>query len=487
MTIAASFGKCCKAIVYILGTMALIFVGLAIYANHYLNEEPPSSLTAADVVNARRFDVFSIISDGTVEYMGNTAAGQTTKTPTTKVVGKKMKRLDNVISEVVEARSPIVLASSRVADWGLMHLDLWNMATGSWPVLGDVLSMSSHIRLASASADSKTFVVQDHFSEPGGRISTGTSRHQPVKVNKELYLANFLLNVKNTSQCSFYSTNYRVMESLTKMNDKSSWTDFRIIERIAADNNISATQVAPLFSMLSPNCALQARYSESHTFKVQLQGSGRYLISPPSDLKSLYMYPSIHVSAMQSQVAFGDAQEQQNIFPRFKNVTFTEVLLNSGDVLYVPPYHVVRSEARTLSVTLDILSPSEEQIRLTEAYLTPLPFDSKLFRGSSSASTTSTAHGVSSSKSGTSAGPGAGDSDTSIADHKTVSAQVFLVHFLSRVQGMSSIKRYSKNLLKSRFYPVVSPPNGLAAETNRFSCYSSTPEELKLHKSIVNK
>ena len=52
-----------------------------------------------------------------------------------------------------------------------------------------------------------------------------------------------------------------------------------------------------------------------------------------------------------------------------------QVSLQLGEVLYVPPFWVVHSEALgQLSVSLDVLSASHEQMLLTKAHLLPLPF-----------------------------------------------------------------------------------------------------------------
>lgn len=157
------------------------------------------------------------------------------------------------------------------------------------------------------------------------------------------------------------------------MEQESTWSDFRIIERNTILKNLSATQLSPLLNMLYPGCNLQARYAEHHIFRVQLQGVGRYVLFAPSNAKDLYMFPSIHVSAFQSQVAFSDSSKY-TLFPKFPKAKFMHAVLTKGQVLYVPPYWTVRSEARTLSVTLDVLSPSDDQISLSEAHFAALPF-----------------------------------------------------------------------------------------------------------------
>lgn len=52
----------------------------------------------------------------------------------------------------------------------------------------------------------------------------------------------------------------------------------------------------------------------------------------------------------------------------------TNILLHPGEVLYIPPYWIIHSEAITLSFIIDVLSLSKEQDLLMPAYHMSLPF-----------------------------------------------------------------------------------------------------------------
>lgn len=65
----------------------------------------------------------------------------------------------------------------------------------------------------------------------------------------------------------------------------------------------------------------------------------------------------------------------QNLhFPRYKAAARYVTTLQPGQSLYVPPYWSMHQEAERLSVSLDVLSASQEQLWLTTAYQMPLPF-----------------------------------------------------------------------------------------------------------------
>ena len=131
-------------------------------------------------------------------------------------------------------------------------------------------------------------------------------------------------------------------------------------------------------------------------------------------------------------------------------VGIQEVTLNPGEVLYVPPYWLVHTEARTLSLSLDVLSVSKEQLLLLPADHMGLPF-----RGEEVAS----------------------------KEQRIVSAQVFLVHVLSRVQGFTSVLKYARSLYHSR-YAALYPEDGLYLQRSKFQCLR---DQTKKYNSIIKK
>lgn len=56
------------------------------------------------------------------------------------------------------------------------------------------------------------------------------------------------------------------------------------------------------------------------------------------------------------------------------------VLLHPGEVLYIPPYWLVYTEAVSLSLSVDVLSISREQDLLLPAFHMSLPFKKELIQ-----------------------------------------------------------------------------------------------------------
>lgn len=138
------------------------------------------------------------------------------------------------------------------------------------------------------------------------------------------------------------------------------------------------------------------------------------------------------------------------VMPGSAPVEVQTVTLRAGEVLYVPPYWMVHSEAHSLSAVLDVLSVSLEQRLLLPAWYSELPFAQAALLSS---------------------------------EERIVSAQVFLVHVLSRVHGVASVLKFARALYQSRFAALY-PEEGLFMQRSAFQCLRDQPS---LYNSIVKK
>lgn len=120
------------------------------------------------------------------------------------------KNLEESLRDVVNDRLPYVITDSVSSKWKALRWNIWDLAaTSKWPILKNVLSIP---------ADRSVFVTETE-RDLGGMISgasTISSRRAP-DVIPDMYFADFLNDVRNATNKLFYSTNYRVVESLAKV------------------------------------------------------------------------------------------------------------------------------------------------------------------------------------------------------------------------------------------------------------------------------
>ncbi len=116
------------------------------------------------------------------------------------------------------------------------------------------------------------------------------------------------------------------------------------------------------------NLTAQTHYDSVHNFYVQLLGSKRFVLSPPSDSASFHLHPLEHAYDRQSQVDYAaPPQVQAALWPHFGTATGWVADLDKGDVLYVPPFwfHRVTSGAAvrgTAFTTTGSANDSEQNV-----------------------------------------------------------------------------------------------------------------------------
>lgn len=116
------------------------------------------------------------------------------------------------------------------------------------------------------------------------------------------------------------------------------------------------------------------------------------------------------------------------------------------------------TEAHTLSMTLDIVSPSVEQMILLEALSAPIPclLEKGKILGKDQ---------------------GSHAKEKLQFNETIVCTQVYLVHILSRLYGITDIQKYSRNLYLSR-YELLYSKDSLFIQKNLkdFKCYKNQQE-----------
>jgi hypothetical protein len=79
---------------------------------------------------------------------------------------------------------------------------------------------------------------------------------------------------------------------------------------------------------------IENHYDASRNFIVVLKGQRRYILSHPSQCKYLDLYPPGHPSARHSSVDWTDPDLHTH--PNFAHAKVTELVLQAGDMLYLP-------------------------------------------------------------------------------------------------------------------------------------------------------
>jgi hypothetical protein len=317
------------------------------------------------------------------------------------------------LEAAAKSRKPTVLKHGSIKSWPMFQWNLMDLAS------------RGNVALNGTRWQQESVFVLGRDREKGGMI--GSPRDHPLSYTN-ITLEQFLsatFDESNwlywTGELSFWeealnTTQYARAKSPT--GEYGDWRDLRIREEglswtgkksnMSADTEASAAAAAeeeedledpdagiwrPMLWLSHPGVVAQTHYDTQHNVFVQVQGTKRFLLFPPS--AELYSYPNIHRSYRQSQWHLemnssapsqvpGDGttmpspvtRTNAERFPLIhaKKVTALEVMLHPGDVLYIPPYWQHRVESLSLSLSLSILSPSYVEASLAEVFWENVPF-----------------------------------------------------------------------------------------------------------------
>ncbi len=105
-----------------------------------------------------------------------------------------------------------------------------------------------------------------------------------------------------------------------------------------------------------------AHHDWSHNWHVMLAGQKRFVLYPPSSIPDLYLYGFLHPHATKSQIDLLSLDSCRH-FPRFMERALgkgMEVVVEAGDVLYIPPFWIHDVQTSQPSMSIAVWSPSRD-------------------------------------------------------------------------------------------------------------------------------
>jgi hypothetical protein len=131
--------------------------------------------------------------------------------------------------------------------------------------------------------------------------------------------------------------------------NKTSPELFDLLDFSPYNRTVAGLQVN--FWLASQGCVSRLHYDASHNLFVQLAGRKRFqLVSPKEGFDRLPLYPASHPCQRASSFDFSSE----------KRLEAKEVVLDSGDLLYIPPFYFHHVESLTPSSSLNMYLPSKE-------------------------------------------------------------------------------------------------------------------------------
>lgn len=125
--------------------------------------------------------------------------------------------------------------------------------------------------------------------------------------------------------------------------------------------------------MGQPHVIAHSHYDGYHNFYSQLYGRKKFIMFRPTNWPGLYPYPFLHPSHAQAQVNLSEIGDVP-IFPLLHKLESHEVILEPGDLLYMPPlwWHMV--ESLDVSISVNVWTDSKQSEVMERVFSLSLPF-----------------------------------------------------------------------------------------------------------------
>ena len=147
--------------------------------------------------------------------------------------------------------------------------------------------------------------------------------------------------------------------------------------------------IQPLSELLSPNpqrssinvwmgqpdVIAHCHYDGYYNFYAQLYGTKQFTMFRPTNWPGLYPYPFLHPSHAQAQVNLSDLSNTV-IYPLTSRVEAYRVVLEPGDLLYMPPMWFHHVESKSVSISVNVWTDSYQTAIMEEVFALTIPINS---------------------------------------------------------------------------------------------------------------
>ena len=121
-----------------------------------------------------------------------------------------------------------------------------------------------------------------------------------------------------------------------------------------------------------PHVIAHCHYDGYHNFYAQLYGRKKFTLFSPTDWPGLYPYPFLHPSHAQCQVNVSNSVEDVFRFPALQEVAPLEVILEPGDLLYLPPLWFHHVESMEVSISVNVWTDTKQTSVVERLFALPL-------------------------------------------------------------------------------------------------------------------
>ena len=241
------------------------------------------------------------------------------------------------VEKLISMKEAIVLKKSVVQTWPALHK--WN-----WSYLAD--------NIGSETLESVKCTNQFLTFDPDHRVPLKLNISLPF-IQANMTTREFFVCVQEPRKCSDGFFGHYYFGSLSSSLKSDILPDHFLY--YTSDDHVAGRQFVWISSS---GMITHTHFDQDYNFFVQLVGQKRFTLWTPSQHELMYVYPRVHPLWHKSRVSFQAPDNQR--FQQFRKVKPVQIVLEPGDVLYVPPYTWHFVETLSPSVSLSTWSNDNE-------------------------------------------------------------------------------------------------------------------------------
>ena len=121
-----------------------------------------------------------------------------------------------------------------------------------------------------------------------------------------------------------------------------------------------------------PHVIAHCHYDGYHNFYAQLYGRKKFTLFRPTNWPGLYPFPFLHPSHAQAQINVSERSDAAR-YPLIGSVEAVEVVLEPGDLLYMPPLWFHHVESMSVSISVNVWTDSKQTELVEKMFSVPPP------------------------------------------------------------------------------------------------------------------
>lgn len=196
-------------------------------------------------------------------------------------------------------------------------------------------------------------------------------RVNPYRTDVELPSGEFFQAIQNPSD-----GRYLYFTGSVEQLGEGAWNDIQPLKELLVPDPTRSSINAWIGQ---PHVIAHCHYDGYHNFYAQLYGRKKFTLFSPAHWPGLYPYPFLHPSHAQCQVNVSNSKNDVGKFPAFKDVAPLEVILEPGDLLYLPPLWFHHVESMEVSISVNVWTDTKQTDTVERLFGLPLPTNNVKF------------------------------------------------------------------------------------------------------------